>query len=132
MKSLLKSAKKLWVSSKATILIFGAFMVGLGLLFLLRGKDVDPWEILNEQKKARDKELEAIEGAHQELAKRNAEIDENLKNTLREIDQKYAEENKKLDKKTKKEIEKIVKDTSLSPEELAKKLAEATGLSLDK
>ena len=132
MKPLLKSVKKLWVSSKATILIFGAFMVGLGLLFLLRGKDVDPWEILNEQKKARDKELEAIEDAHQELAKRNAEIDENLKNTLRQIDQKYAEENKKLDKKTKKEIEKIVKDTSLSPEELAKKLAEATGLSLDK
>lgn len=131
MTSLLKSIKKLWVSSKATILIFGAFMIGLGLLFLLRGKDVDPWEILSEQKKARDKELEAIEDAHQELAKRNAEIDENLKKTLREIDEKYAEENKKLDRKTKKEIEKIVKDTNLSPEELAKKLAEATGLSLD-
>jgi len=131
MNALVKSAKKLWLSSKSAVLIFGAFMIGLGLWFLLRGKDVDPWEILNEQKKSHAQELEAINAANEELSKRNAAIDENLKKTLREIDEKYAKENRELDKKTKKEIEKIVKDTSLSPEELAKKLAAATGLSLD-
>lgn len=132
MSTLIKSIKKLWISSKSTVLIFGAFMIGLGLWFLLRGKDVDPWEILNEQKKSHAEELKAIDESHRELIERNAAIDEKLKNTLREIDEKYAEKNKKLDRKTKQEIEKIVKDTNLSPEELAKKLAEATGLSLDK
>ena len=129
--TLIKSIKKIWVSSKSAILVFGAFMIGLGLYFLLRGKDVDPWEVLNEQKKSHKEELKAIDDFHREIKEKNDSIDKKLKTTLEEIDKKYTEKNKKLDRKTKKEVEKIVKDTNLSPEELAKKLADATGLSLD-
>jgi 2-succinyl-5-enolpyruvyl-6-hydroxy-3-cyclohexene-1-carboxylate synthase len=131
MNDLIKSIKKIWVSSKSAVLVFGAFMIGLGLYFLLRGKDVDPWEVLNEQKKSHKEEIKAIDDFHKEVKEKNDSIDKKLKSTLEEIDRKYTEKNKKLDRRTKKEVEKIVKDTNLSPEELAKKLADATGLSLD-
>ena len=128
---MIAKSKKLWAKIRYYIFASLTLVIAIAVFVMSRGKKVDPWKILSKQKKSHEEELKLIDAAHERLKKEKAEIDENLRKTLKEIEEKYAEKNKTLDKKTKSEIEKIVKDTDLNSEELAKKLADVTGLSLE-
>ena len=123
--------KKVWIKGKYEIIVFTIGLVALLVALFTRGKNKSVWKIFDEQKRTQEKELRILETSYQKLEKEKAEIDKKLEITLLEIEKKYEEENRSLDRKTKNEIKKIVKDTNLDPEELAKKLSEVTGLSLE-
>lgn len=104
-------------------------VVGILLLLLLtRRNSADALiGIIKQQRDSYNKERDVIDKVHVEEIKKRDRALKIYKATMDAIEHKYEEQNKQLDKRKRKEIEKLVNENSDNPEELTKRLSEATG-----
>lgn len=75
-------------------------------------------------------ELKKIQDARAEEARQHEVNVKKLQETLDAVQKHYDEAKEQLDSKKKREIEEIVKQHGDDPDELAKKLSEATGFTI--
>lgn len=116
--------KKYWQLITAVILF------GIGF-FWFNSRSNSLADILEQNRKRHEEELDAIQKAHDKELKDKQIALEKMQETLAQIEKQYELAQKDLDAKKKKEIEQIIKDTQDDPEELARLLQESTGFKID-
>lgn len=115
--------KKYW---KILALVLGA-IVGF---VLFRGQNISFAEDFKKIKDSHEEELRQIEAARAEERRRHEENAAKLERALKTVQEEYDKQRKELDSKKKKEIKKIVEEAGDDPEELARRLSEATGFTV--
>jgi hypothetical protein len=108
----------------AVPLIVVAVMV---LMFLNHDKAFELMNLLTKQKTSYDTELEKLKAAHQAEIDARDEALRRYHATIAQVEANYQSQQQVLDDAKRKEVEKIIKSTSDDPDELARKLSEATG-----
>lgn len=113
-------AKKYW---NVALLIVSAIA---GFLFYRREQEKfsDRYRQLQD---AHDEELKKIQDAREEERHQHEVNLKKLQSTLDLIQRKYDEDKRAFDDKKKQQVEQLVKKYGKSPDDLAKKLSEATG-----
>ena len=84
-------------------------------------------EVLAEIQKKHEEELKAIKEADERRMKAYEENSRKLQERLTEIERQYAAAQQELDDKKRKELTKILEESHNDPDELAQRLADATG-----
>lgn len=112
--------KKYW---ELFLLLTGAFVT----LFLLRQQKVSFMDDMKRIQDAHDEEVKRINAARDEERRQRIENERKLNNALQVVQAQYDAAKRELDDKKKKEVEQLVKEFGDRPEELARKLSEATG-----
>ncbi len=112
--------KKYW---ELFLLLTGAFVA----LFLLRQQKVSFMDDMKRIQDAHDEEVKRINAARDEERRQRIENERKLNNALQVVQAQYDAAKRELDDKKKKEVEQLVKEFGDRPEELARKLSEATG-----
>lgn len=112
--------KKYW--SYAALLLAVIF----GYL-LFKKEQIDFADALKKIQEAHEEEIRKIQEAREEERRQHEANLKRLQDTLDAVQKQYDDAKKDLDTKKKKEIEDLVKQFGDNPDELAKKLSEATG-----
>ena len=112
--------KKYW---ELFLLLAGAF-VGLLLLRQQKMSFIDDMKRIQD---AHDEEVKRINAARDEERRQRLENERKLNAALQIVQAQYDAAKRELDDKKKKEVEQLVKEFGDRPEELARKLSEATG-----
>lgn len=115
--------KKYW---GIAVLVIGALIA----FFVFKHQDVSFADQLKKIQDAHDEELKQIQDARAEEQRQHAANEQKLQDTLAVVQKHYDEAQRDLDDKKKREIEQIVKDFGDDPLALAKKLSEATGMTV--
>lgn len=115
--------KKYW---GIAALIIGAIVA----FFVFKRQDVSFADQLKKIQDAHDVELKQIQDARAEEQRQHVANEQKLQDTLAVVQKHYDEAQRDLDDKKKREIEQIVKDYGDDPLALAKKLSEATGMTV--
>lgn len=96
----------------------------------LRKQGVDFADNLRKIQEAHDEELRKIQEARAEEKRQHEENARKLQAALDAVQKQYDDAKKDLDAKKKAQIEDLVKKYKDDPDELAKKLSEATGFTI--
>lgn len=112
--------KKYW---ELFLLVAGA----LAAMFLLQRQKESFLDDVKRIQDAHDEEVKKINAARDEERRQRIENEKRLSAALTAIQAQYDAAKMELDSKKKKEVEQLVKDFGDNPEELAKKLSQATG-----
>jgi len=123
LKVFLAYLKKYWLVAVAII----GFIV---FELLMQRRSDGLAKTLEEIEKRHDEEIKAIKGAHDVEEQQHEKNVQQLQNRLAEIERQYNVAEQKLDDKKREEIKQILSDTDGNPDELAKKLSEATGFAV--
>lgn len=115
--------KKYW---SLALLVVG----GIAAFFVFRQREISFADEYKKIKDAHDEELKRIQDARAEEKRQHEENQRKLEATLAAVQQQYAEAKKDLDAKKKAQIEELVKKYKDDPDELAKRLSEATGFTI--
>jgi Tfp pilus assembly protein PilO len=126
----LDALKKIWVFVKTYWKYIVLVLIIIAAVIFGSKQRIDWMSKLKEIQDAHDAEIKAIEEARAEERRRNEENLKRLQDALEAVQKKYDEQKKQLDSKKKAEVEQIVKEYGDNPEELAKKLSEATGFQI--
>lgn len=110
-----------------------SFIVGclLTALFFRATRD-DPTKIVEDVNARHAQEVQEIVAAHEEEVEKFRENEKILTQRLREIEEVHVVAETKLEEEKKTIAQKIVKENGDSPDELAKVLSNATGLTVTK
>lgn len=127
---MLDALKKIWVFVKTYWKYIVLVLIIIAAVIFGSKQRIDWMSKLKEIQDAHDAEIKAIEEARAEERRRNEENLKRLQDALEAVQKKYDEQKKQLDSKKKAEVEQIVKEYGDNPEELAKKLSEATGFQI--
>jgi Skp family chaperone for outer membrane proteins len=112
--------KKYW---SLALLVVG----GIAAFFVFRQREISFADEYKKIKDAHDEELKRIQDARAEEQRQHEANVKKLQDTLAAVQKHYDEARKDLDAKKKAQIEDLVKKYKDDPDELAKKLSEATG-----
>jgi seryl-tRNA synthetase len=112
--------KKYW---ELFLLLAGAFVA----IVLFRQQRSTFVEDVKKLQDAHDEEIKKINAARDEERRIAVENQKKLTKALELVQAQYDDAKKELDEKKKKEIEQLVKEYGNKPDELAKRLSEATG-----
>lgn len=115
--------KKYW---SLALLVVG----GIAAFFVFRRREISFADEYKKIKDAHDEELKRIQDAWAEEKRQREENRRKLEAALVAVQQQYAEAKKDLDAKKKAQIEGLVKKYKDDPDELAKRLSEATGFTI--
>lgn len=115
--------KKYW---SLALLVVG----GIAAFFVFRRREISFADEYKKIKDAHDEELKRIQDARAEEKRQREENRRKLEAALVAVQQQYAEAKKDLDAKKKAQIEGLVKKYKDDPDELAKRLSEATGFTI--
>jgi hypothetical protein len=119
--------KKAWLWIKKHWKIFALILGAVVGFVLFRGKNISFSEDFNKIKDNHAEELRKIDEARAEERRLAAENAARLESTLKTIEDEYSKKKQELDGKKKQEITRIVKESGDDPDELARRLSEATG-----
>ena len=112
--------KKYW---QLFLLLAGAF-VSIVLFRRQQSTFIDDMKKLQD---AHDEEIKRINDAREQERKIRVENEKRLRDALAAVQSQYDLAMKELDAKKKREVEALVKEYGNRPDELARKLSEATG-----
>lgn len=115
--------KKYWAYAALVLAVVFGF-------FLFRKGQTDFAERLKQINDAHDAELKQIQDARAQEQKQHEENERKLQEALDAVQKHYDDAKKDLDDKKKAQIEDIVKKYKDDPDQLAKKLSEATGFTI--
>lgn len=124
--------KKAWQLLKVYWKIPVTIITTIIIWRFLNPESVDLSGILENNRKKHQEELSSIRSSYQKQLDISRENNEKLKKILDEIEKKYNEKQEKLEESKKRIIAKLIKKYKDNPQELAKKLSEATGLTITK
>tara|TARA_B100000214_G_scaffold323953_2_gene260673 strand:+ start:397 stop:801 length:405 start_codon:yes stop_codon:yes gene_type:complete len=101
------------------------------VIFILTRKSENISKVLERAREDHKKELDIINESHKiEIQKRkDAQAEYFL--TIQEIEKKYEDRSEELDSRKKQQIERLIEKGNDDPGELARKISEITGFSLD-
>jgi len=122
--------KKAWQLLKLYWKIPVTIIITIIVWRFLNPEAADLSKILEDNRKKHQEELDRIRASYQNQLDISRENNEKLKKILDEIEKKYNEKQEKLEESKKKTIANLVKKYKDNPEELSKKLSEATGLTI--
>ena len=130
----LTSKLKLWAKkSWAWIKVNGhvVFIAALGILALVLGrKSVDLSKVMDERKKAYEKEMNSLKASHEkELQDRDVAV-KRYQSAIKQVEDKYKSESKKLDAGKKKRIKELIQNNGEDPEEITRQIADLTGFTV--
>jgi len=125
-----KSAtKKAWAWCKRN----WKFIVGLAIplvIGLLARRSLDYSKISERIQEDYRKEINVIDESHK-IEKENSELaNEKYRDTIKQIEEQFAVEEKELTQAKKKEIKKIIKENISNPDEITRRLSQATGFEI--
>lgn len=110
---------------------YAAVVLGALVAYLLLNKQKSSLlDQLQEIRASYESQISKIEAARREEREKNAQELKILKKRLEDVQKQYDDAKKDLDDKKRAEIEELIKKYSDNPEELAKKLSEATGFKI--
>jgi len=103
--------------------------LGLGLVVLLvfRRGTPDFTKLYASIRERSKQEQEEITAGYEKEVKLTQEAATRATDALQQVEEHYAQRSEELDRKKKQEVKKIIEETKRDPEELARKLAQATG-----
>lgn len=103
--------------------------LGLGLVVLIAFRQGAPdlTKLYASVRERSKKEQEEITAGYEKEVKLTQEAATRAADALQQVEEHYAQRSEELDRKKKKEVKKIIEETKRDPEELARKLAQATG-----
>ena len=114
-----ETLKKYWQ------VVAGVAIAVLGMLALRRRKD--PTEILENQREAHQKELEAIKKSEQILENKSKEAEYIYNRAIKEIEKNHEEKQQALTENMKKQVKRIVEENKENPSEITNRISELTG-----
>jgi len=121
-KKVLAWCKKYW-----QILVGAAIPI---VVWILTQKSDDLDKVFKKSKESHEKELEAIEKAHQlELDKRDEAL-KRYQETMASVEDMYRSSSKELTRSKRKAVEKVIKENKEDPDAITRKLAELTGFEI--
>lgn len=115
--------KKYW----SYVALLGGTLVAF---FLLRKQGTDTSGMLKELQAAHDDEVKAIQAVREDEKQKHKENEKKLQETLVAVQRHYDDAKEDLDEKKKAQIKEIVDKYGDDPNELAKKLSDATGFKI--
>jgi CII-binding regulator of phage lambda lysogenization HflD len=121
--------KKAWTWIKKYWQLFVGMLIPI-LVWIFTRRPPDLSKVLDRVREDHQKELEVINRTHrEELEKRDAAV-KRYTDTMAEVERKFSESQKTLTEKKKREVEKILKDHGDDPDEITRRLSEATGFQI--
>jgi septal ring factor EnvC (AmiA/AmiB activator) len=121
---------KLWLYIKKYWAYVALILGIIAAIVFFRKEQLDFADELKKIQEAHDEELRKIEEAREQERREHEANLKRLQETLAEVQKHYDDAKKDLDDKKKKEIADLVKQYGNDPDELAKKLSEATGFTI--
>lgn len=127
---ILMTIRKIWSFVKTHWYIPVAIVIAVVLFFISKGNSTGLFDIITKSRESHLKEVDKLNEIHaEEIEKRDVAIKKYNK-TVEAVEKQYKEENKALNRKKKKQIKKIVDEVGEDPNELAKRISEATGFDI--
>ena len=123
-KTLLARAKK-WAVTHWELL--AGLGLGIGVFLIFRQGAPDLTKLYTSIRERSKREQDEIKAAYEEEVRLTQEAAARAADALQQVEEHYTQRSEELDKKTKKEVKRIIEETKSNPEELAKRLAQATG-----
>ena len=121
--------KKIWAWCKKYWQILLGIIIPI-LVWAFTRHSPDLSKVLQRVRDDHKKEIDVINESHEkEIAAREAAHEKYMK-AIDEVEKSYKKSSEDLTDKKRKEIEKILKDHSDDPDEITRRLAEATGFSI--
>lgn len=116
-----------WCKKYWQILVGAAIPI---VVWILTQKSDDLDKVFKKSKESHEKELEAIEKAHQlELDKRDEAL-KRYQETMASVEDMYRSSSKELTRSKRKAVEKVIKENKEDPDAITRKLAELTGFEI--
>lgn len=126
----MQTLKTIWAYVKKwwglAALVIGAVVA----FFVFRGQSTNFAERLKALQDVHDEELKKISDIRAQEQKEHIQNEKRLQETLDAVQRHYDEAKKQLDEKKKAEVEDIVTKFGDDPDAMARKLAEATGMTI--
>tara|TARA_B100000686_G_scaffold313271_1_gene358473 strand:+ start:1112 stop:1534 length:423 start_codon:yes stop_codon:yes gene_type:complete len=124
-KSALKKAW-LWIKSHGDIVAIIAVAIILGTA----GKKINLSKVIQSKKENYKKQIDAIESSHKEEIEKRESALRRYHSVIADIENQHRDEKDKLDSKKKKLIKSIIEENKDNPDEITRRIADATGFSV--
>lgn len=124
------AAKTFFSKSWEIIKKYWQFFAGLGVAILgmmaFRGRSNEA-AVLENEKEANQKELEAIKESEEILKNKTKDALYLYEKTVQEVEKKFKEDNQIMSEDVKKEVRRIIRDAKENPAELTSRISKLTG-----
>lgn len=124
------ATKSFFSKSWEVIKKYWQFFAGLGVAILgmiaFRGRGNDAI-VLENEKEANQKELEAIKASEEILKNKTKDALYLYEKTVQEIEKKFEEDNQTMSEDVKSEVRRIIRDAKENPTELTSRISKLTG-----
>jgi len=121
-------ALKAWVWCKANWKLLIGATIGLAVMLIFRRGVPDFTKLYRDILEVRKEELDSIDLAQADLIRREEEAAQRAFDAMRQVEAEYESREKSLEEKKRKEVQKAIDKAKNDPDELARALAELTGL----